>query len=182
MATRYIYKRDASRLFIALSQDNRKFKIYLPQDSFPVINDEIKEITLLESRHEGFCFTWNNQRYFAEIKSKDQNKYVVMVNGVEYFFSIESISSYLRKKMLENAGETKKNTIVTAPIPGKITEFFVQEGDLVNEGEPLFNLEAMKMQNEFTSPLTGIIRKIFVKPGSTVTKDEPIVEISDINE
>ncbi len=182
MATKYIYKRDSSRLFIALSGDNKKYKIYLPKDSFPVINDEIKEITILESKPEGFCFLWNNRRFFAEIKSIDQNKYTIMVNGVEYFFSIESIASYLRKRMLEESSQNKKNVLIQSSIPGKITDIFVQEGDLINEGEPLFNLEAMKMQNEFTAPITGIVKKIYVKPLEQISKDQLIMELSNIDQ
>lgn len=182
MPTKYSYKRDASRLFIALSAQGKKYKLYLPQDAYPIINDEVKEITLLETTHEGFCFLWNNQRYFAEIKSKDQNKYNVIVNGVEYFFSIESISSYLRKKMLTDAGTVTQLSTITAPIPGRITDIYVNEGELVNEGEPLFSLEAMKMQNEFNAPCTSLVKKIYVKPGENVTKDQIILELSNINE
>lgn len=182
MATKYIYKRDASRLFIALSSNHKKYKIYLPQDSFPIVNDDVKEITLIEKKNDSFCFEWNNQRFFAEIKSKEQNKYSIIVNGVEYFFSIESISSYLRRRMLEKANETIQNYTITAPIPGKITEIFVNEGDLINEGEPLFSLEAMKMQNEFNCPFTALVKKIYVKTGDVIIKDQAILELSNINE
>lgn len=182
MATKYAYKRDASRLFIALSDKGKKYKIYLPKDSYPIINDEVKEINLLESQQEGFFFIWNGQRYFAEIKSKSQNKYNVIVNGVEYFFSIESISSYLRRKMLEDTSSDKKVITILAPIPGKITEIFVQEGDLINEGEPLLNMEAMKMQNEIVTPITSIVKKIYVKPSETVIKEQLLIELSKIDE
>jgi len=182
MATRYIYKRDASRLFIALSEQGKKFKIYLPQDAYPIINNEEKEITILENKYDNFCFLWNGKKYFTHIKSKDQNKYRMIVNGVEFFFSIESISSYLRRRMLEESSDSKKTVSIQAPIPGKITDIFVAEGDLVNEGEPLFSLEAMKMQNEITSPITGIVKSIHVKIGDNVIKEQLILELSNINE
>jgi len=67
-------------------------------------------------------------------------------------------------------------------MPGKIVDIFLSEGDLVNEGEPILSLEAMKMQNEISANCNGVIRKIRVQPGQSVMKDELLVEISSIDE
>ena len=66
-------------------------------------------------------------------------------------------------------------------MPGKIVDIFLSEGDLVNEGEPILTLEAMKMQNEISANCNGVIRKIRVQNGQLVMKDELLVEISSID-
>ena len=66
-------------------------------------------------------------------------------------------------------------------MPGKIIDIFLNEGDLVNAGEPILTLEAMKMQNEITAECNGVIQKIRVNQGQSVMKDELLVEIQSID-
>jgi len=51
-------------------------------------------------------------------------------------------------------------------MPGKIVDIFLSEGDLVNVGEPILVLEAMKMQNEITANCNGVVRKIKSSAGA----------------
>jgi len=181
MATTYVYKRDASRLFIALRENGKRFKIYLPRESQPVINGEEKDISFIEQSDMLYSFNWNDKLYRCELVSRDQNKIVIKVNGVEYKFSLESLFSYVRHNMLDK-GDKQQNNNIVSPMPGKIVDLFLSEGDLVNAGEPVLSLEAMKMQNEITAHCNGVISKIYVKPGQLVSKDELIVEITSIDE
>ncbi|MFV0472210.1 MAG: biotin/lipoyl-containing protein [Paludibacteraceae bacterium] len=182
MATSYIYKRDATRLFIAMRDTGKRFKIYVPKESKPIINGEEKDIFFLEHTNTHSTFEMNDKTYRCEITQKDQNRITVKVNGIEYKFSLESIFSYLRQGLL-NKGEKEnalKNNLLS-PMPGKIVDIFMSEGDLVNAGEPILSLEAMKMQNEINAPCNGVIRKIHVLSGQSVLKDELLIEISSID-
>lgn len=182
MATKYLYKRDSSRLYIALGDKNKVFKIYLSADSYPIINGEEYPIKMIDNCFSDYCFLLNGKRYTCIVKNKNQNSYSILVNGVEYSFSIESLSSYLRRKILNKDSNKTVNNILTAPMPGKIIDIFVSEGDLVNADEPLLTIEAMKMQNELSLPLNGIVRKINVVSGQTVLKDEVLLELESIDE
>jgi biotin carboxyl carrier protein len=66
---------------------------------------------------------------------------------------------------------------IKAPIPGLVTRIHVEQGQLVEQGQPLLVLEAMKMENEIRSPLAGTVRQLAVKPGQTVTLSELMIEI-----
>jgi biotin carboxyl carrier protein len=181
MGTSYIYKRDASRLFIALRENNgKRYKIYLPKDSNPIINEKEKEIDFIEQEDFHYSFDWNGKRFHCELVSRDQNKAIIKVNGVEYKYSLESLFSYIRRGMI-SSGDNKLNNNILAPMPGKIVDLFLNEGDLVNAGEPVLTLEAMKMQNEITAECNGVIRKIRVLKGQSVMKDELLVEIQSID-
>ncbi len=181
MGTSYIYKRDASRLFIAVRDNGKRYKIYIPKESNPVINSVEQDINFVEQEDFHYAFDWKGKRFHCELVSRDQNKAVIKVNGIEYKFSIESIFSYVRKGMInQDANKIDANNII-APMPGKITDIFLSEGDLVNEGEPILTLEAMKMQNEITANCNGVIRKIRIQSGQSVMKDELLVEIQSID-
>ncbi len=181
MGTSYIYKRDASRLFIAVRDNGKRYKIYIPKESNPVINGIEQDINFVEQEDLHYIFDWNDKRFHCELVSRDQNKAIIKVNGVEYKYSLESIFSYIRRGMI-NSDENKidANNII-APMPGKIVDIFLSDGDLVNEGEPILTLEAMKMQNEITANCNGVIRKIRVQTGQSVMKDELLVEIQSID-
>ena len=181
MGTSYIYKRDASRLFIAVRDNGKRFKLYIPKESKPVINGDEKDIDFVEQEDFHYAFDYNGKRFHCELVSRDQNKAVIKVNGVEYKYSLESIFSYVRRGMINSdANKIDENNIV-APMPGKIVDLYLAEGDLVNAGEPILTLEAMKMQNEITANCNGVIRKIKVQPGQSVMKDELLVEIQSID-
>jgi len=64
-----------------------------------------------------------------------------------------------------------------APMPGKILELMVSEGDEVDLDEPVAILEAMKMENELKAPVAGVIKSIQVQKDQSVEKNELILEI-----
>lgn len=66
---------------------------------------------------------------------------------------------------------------VKAPIPGLVTRVHVELGQLVEMGQPLLVLEAMKMENEIRAPIKGVVHQIAVEPGQTVTLGEVMAEI-----
>lgn len=69
------------------------------------------------------------------------------------------------------------NFRVEAPIPGLIRQIFIEEGELVQSGQSLMVLEAMKMENEILSPKSGRIGKIHVEAGKNVSIHDLLVEI-----
>lgn len=181
MGTSYIYNRDASRLFIAVRDSGKRFKIYIPKDSKPIIDGKEHDIEFVEQDDFHYSFDWKGKRNHCELISRDQNKAVVKVNGVEYKYSLESIFSYIRHGLINSDTNNIDENNIFAPMPGKIVDLYLSEGDLVNVGEPILTLEAMKMQNEITANCNGVIRKIKVHQGQSVMKDELLVEIQSID-
>lgn len=75
------------------------------------------------------------------------------------------------------AYKPKDYRVVTAFIPGTIKEIFVKEGDKVNVGDSLLQLEAMKMKNVLLSPLKGKVISIEVSSEDTVAKNQVLVNL-----
>jgi glutaconyl-CoA/methylmalonyl-CoA decarboxylase subunit gamma len=64
---------------------------------------------------------------------------------------------------------------VVPPMPGRVVEVRVREGETVAKGAVLLVLEAMKMRNEITAPVEGIVRDLRVKEGSSVRARETML-------
>lgn len=67
---------------------------------------------------------------------------------------------------------------IKAPMTGKIITVFVQEGEKVEEGQPVLILEAMKMENIIVAPQDCTIQRILVKDGQSVKGNEELVQLA----
>ena len=103
--------------------------------------------------------------------------FLVNVNGTQYEVAVEEIdgkaapaakpapaAAPAAAPVAAAAGATK----VTAPMPGTILGVNVKEGEAVKAGQPIFVLEAMKMESDITAPVNGTVRGITVRKGDAV--------------
>jgi propionyl-CoA carboxylase alpha chain len=81
----------------------------------------------------------------------------------------------LARKMPPKAPRENGKTLL-CPMPGLVAALHVAEGDLVEEGQPLLVIEAMKMENLLRSDRRGRIGKLMAKAGETLAADAVILE------
>src|SRR6185312_15060088 len=62
------------------------------------------------------------------------------------------------------------------PMPGQVVRIDVAEGDIVEDGQPLAIVEAMKMENVLKAEKRARVSKVRVKPGAVLAVDEIILE------
>jgi len=89
----------------------------------------------------------------------------IFINGNGYPFELDDPRQW--KRPGSGAGIQGRAAIV-APMPGKIVRVLVSEGDLVEAGQGILVVEAMKMQNELKAPRAGRVTSIAVKAGDGV--------------
>ena len=68
---------------------------------------------------------------------------------------------------------------VGSPMPGLIVTVAVQAGDIVNRGQKLLSLEAMKMETTVYAERDGKIAEVLVAPGTPVEAGELVVKYAD---
>ena len=76
------------------------------------------------------------------------------------------------------AAATAAGNHVKAPLPGTITDIKVEVGQLVNAGDTVVVLEAMKMQNNIESEYSGTVTAVKVSRGDTVMEGSILVTVS----
>ena len=60
---------------------------------------------------------------------------------------------------------------------GTVTHWYKKEGDPVQEGEPLLEIETIKATTDIPAPGTGILARILVQEGETVVCETLLAEI-----
>tara|TARA_R110002020_G_scaffold232795_4_gene444310 strand:+ start:1599 stop:3605 length:2007 start_codon:yes stop_codon:yes gene_type:complete len=70
------------------------------------------------------------------------------------------------------------SAFLLCPMPGLIVSIAVNEGDLVQEGQTLAVVEAMKMENVLKAERKGVVSRIPVKAGDSLAVDEIIMEFA----
>lgn len=73
-------------------------------------------------------------------------------------------------------GSAGKDSRVESPMPGLVLAVHVEEGAVVQSGDPLLVLEAMKMENDIKASSEGIVSAIHVNPGDAVGKGTLLIE------
>ena len=66
------------------------------------------------------------------------------------------------------------------PMPGQVVRIDVAEGDIVEDGQPLAIVEAMKMENVLKAEKRARVKTIRVKPGAVLAVDEVILEFEGL--
>lgn len=71
--------------------------------------------------------------------------------------------------------------VVKAPMPGLVVRVEVSEGQVVEVGEGLVVVEAMKMENELRATVKGVVERVHVKAGDRVEKGAELVTLKSPN-
>lgn len=95
----------------------------------------------------------------------------------------EELVSQKAVKSSSNPAPAKPSTAavageeVVAPMPGKVLQLKVSEGDSIKDGDTLLILEAMKMENEIIANASGNIKKINVAANDMVDTGDVLMVI-----
>lgn len=65
---------------------------------------------------------------------------------------------------------------VGSPLQGRLSKIMVNNSDHVKKNQPLFAIEAMKMESTIISPTDAVIKSIYLKQGVMVEQDDVIIE------
>ncbi|MGL5439096.1 MAG: pyruvate carboxylase [Filifactoraceae bacterium] len=79
------------------------------------------------------------------------------------------------KRDNKRKAEQKNIKHLSSPIPGTIAGIFVKSGDTIQINQPLFTVEAMKMETTVLSKINGIVDEVFITLGERINDDELII-------
>lgn len=97
------------------------------------------------------------------------------LNGQSRQVQVRDRASKVEKQMNAKVG---KDGDVGAPLQGRLTRILVKEGDVVKKNQPLFVIEAMKMESIVAATKEGKVSKIVLNENTTVEQDDCVLELS----
>ena len=127
--------------------------------------------------------TWSvlmgGQRIKVECeKTPDADGHAVFrINGVRRTVRILDDRAKLLEKMGMSVKPGAASGDIMAPMPGKVLQVLVKEGDAVEEGQPLLVLEAMKMENVIKAAVNGKVSVVKAAQGQAVEKGALLVGV-----
>jgi biotin carboxyl carrier protein len=121
-----------------------------------------------------------------------KRKFNVTVDGKTYAVEVEEITGKGEAPSQVNPPKARLSVrertvsprapigddVISAPLPGVVSDLRVSKGDTVDAGAVLLVLEAMKMENEIHSPSGGVIEQVYVGVGEQVGRGAPLVKVS----
>ncbi len=115
-----------------------------------------------------------NVKYLSRTVTSDAGEVLVLfrLNGQtrsEVTFDEHANVEVVRNRRAEGEQE------VGAPLQGAVSRVLVKVGDEVEAGEPLFVLEAMKMESTVTAPVAGVVREVVLGAKALVAQGDLVV-------
>jgi len=72
--------------------------------------------------------------------------------------------------------------VVRSPMPGRVVDVLVSEGDAVQMGQGIVIVEAMKMENELRAEIDGVVTKVHVRADDRVDGNAELVTLEPKDE
>lgn len=136
-----------------------------------------------------YKFTINGNEYTVDVHGIEENLAKLEVNGTPYNVELHRqikasktptlVRSAIKQEIKPNIQKREGGSShpILAPLPGSITKLEVGKGDIVEKGQLLLIMEAMKMENRVLADRAGVVENIRVQHGDTVLQGDIILEI-----
>lgn len=108
-------------------------------------------------------------------RSDDGKQLQVEVNGERFLLDLKDRYDRLLDQLGMKFTSSAKLSEIRSPMPGLILSVLVEPGQSVKEGDTLFILEAMKMENVIKSPGDAVVSAVHCEQGQAVEKRDLII-------
>ena len=123
-----------------------------------------------------YIVTVNNKNYEVEVEHGQATVVGTTEVAAGLVQSVKPVPQQVMQSQVVAATSVAGES-VKAPMPGTIISINVREGQTVKNGDTLFILEAMKMENEIMADKDGTVTKIMVTKGALVATNDVLAVI-----
>eukprot|EP00980_Cylindrotheca_fusiformis_P006421 scaffold1375_cov137-Cylindrotheca_fusiformis.AAC.10 len=110
----------------------------------------------------------------SDVDEDGSRMVMFLVNGEQIYMSVTDTSVQSKFAIREKAGAPGT---VGSPMPGVVVSVKVKPGDLIQEGDTVATLSAMKMETSIPATASGTVKRVTVNVGDKVEGDDLLVEI-----
>ncbi len=139
------------------------------------LNGHSGQTQLISARNGSMTLLFDGRAVQAHVVSHG-GRILVAVEGRVYEFSTAQDGRGRERKSQTGGWEPE----IRSPMPGKILEVRIEQGDEVEANQTLVVLEAMKMENTLASGARARVKTIHVAPGELVELGQILVELEPL--
>ena len=162
--------------FVVTINDNKHCVKFFSNNEVYIDKKNITfEVSKINSN--AYLLKFGNKMFEITSNKISGNKFGFLINGWYFDATVRTLLQENVNELQQNKAKLKHHSDVKAPMPGLILRMKKSTGDIVNIGEPILILEAMKMENELRSPSSGMVKEVYYKEGQSVDKDAIIMTI-----
>ena len=144
----------AGKLYqVNMTRDGEGFKARIGEKEYSVTSKEIKP--------GFFVLSIDGTPVKVSIATEGNHRHIFHDGSVYRFTRLEG-----RRKKGDTDGEISPD--ITSPISGKLVKVGAESGTVVEGGQTLMTIEAMKMEYQIKAPYDGKVEKINFKEGDQV--------------
>ncbi|MBI2652290.1 biotin/lipoyl-binding protein [Candidatus Woesearchaeota archaeon] len=115
----------------------------------------------------------DGKEYKVFVEETEEGKILVHCGGDVYEVETKKDAEPSAIERLHRKEKSEEGRLeITAPLPGIVYDVKAKEGANVKQGQSLFTLMAMKMENDITAPRDGILKEIKVKKDDNVNRGD----------
>lgn len=147
------------------------------------------EVTYLKN---GFEIEIENERYRVRLLKQEANELNIILGGKKITGKVikkdedftvfsEGMVSYLHHYIpgADREMDGSQDGMVMTPMPGKLSQIFVENGEQVEQGQSLLILEAMKMEHTIKAPKSGIVEYKSLKKDMQISDGQTLLFINN---
>ena len=121
-----------------------------------------------------------DEEEFEVLMERKDNFWIVEIEGVSFNIKIDGGLSDPKESRRRTGNKRKVSGKISSSIPGKIVSLNVTLEDIVEQGQVIMILEAMKMQNEIQAPIAGKVVEINCQSGESIEANTPLIIIEPL--
>lgn len=122
-------------------------------------------------------FDVNGERRLIQFdETRNEVNLHFLMKGSEVEIAVYDEAQFKLKDFMAPPKKIDYAKSVLSPMPGSIVSVSVEPGQIVVEGQELFVIEAMKMQNIIKCQVDGKVKKVNVVAGVSVSVDQLLIE------
>lgn len=114
---------------------------------------------------------------FDVLIERKGDSWVVEIEGITFDVKTEGELPHSKQNRKRGGSKRKLSGKISSSIPGKIVSLNVSLDEMVEQGQVIMILEAMKMQNEIVAPIKGVIKQINCDSGDSIIANAPLIII-----
>jgi propionyl-CoA carboxylase alpha chain len=122
-----------------------------------------------------FSGTINGEQVFIQVLRENQT-YRLLHGGSQVDVRIVTPKVAELLKYMPEKPPPDLSKFLISPMPGLLVSISVKPGDVVNAGQELAVLEAMKMENTLLAENDGVVARVLHKPGANLAVNDVIME------